>query len=174
MADAIGLAASIVQIVSTGVQASVYLYSFAETVSSAGKAVKEISSDIALTTSVLEQLKTILESEKEHETASKEAFSAAEALIQECSNIFEAVVTLIQKHFPDLGPGHRTRSKLNFLKWPIIQPKIELMRSNLEKHKTKLILMTQVLTLAKMAVSQFVSVSSFLRVQLRNIQTTRN
>ncbi len=160
MADAVGLAASIVQIVSTGVQASVYLYNFAETVSSAGKAVREISSDISLTTSVLEQLKIMLESEKDHETASKEAFSAAETLIQECSNIFEAIVALIEKHFPDLGPGCRRRSKLNFLKWPVIQPKIELMRSNLEKHKTKLILITQVLTLAKMAVSQLVAHSA--------------
>lgn len=167
MADAVGLAASIAQIVSTGVQASVYLYNFAETVSSAGKALKEISSDISLTTSVLQQLKTVLESEKDHETASKEAFSAAEALIQECSNTFEAIVTLIKKQFPDLGPGHRTRSKLNLLKWPIIQPKIEAMRSNLEKHKTKLILMTQVLTLAKMAVSQLVPISGVWRMQLR-------
>lgn len=167
MADAVGLAASIAQIVSTGVQASVYLYNFAETVSSAGKALKEISSDISLTTSVLQQLKTVLESEKDHETASKEAFSAAEALIQECSNTFEAIVTLIKKQFPDLGPRHRTRSKLNLLKWPIIQPKIETMRSNLEKHKTKLILMTQVLTLAKMAVSQLVPISGVWRMQLR-------
>lgn len=153
MADGLGLAASIIQIVSTGVQASVYLYNFADTVSSAGKALKEISDDISLTTSVLQQLQAILESEKQHGTASKEALSAAEALVQECSKIFESIVALTKKHFP---PDHRKRAKLNFLKWPIIQPKIEIMRSNLEKHKTKLILMTQVLTLAKMAVSQSV------------------
>ena len=156
MADALGLAASIIQVVSTGVQASVYLYNFAATVSSAGKTLKEISNDISLTTGILEQLKIVLESEKDCGTASEEAFSAAEALVKECSNVFDAIVALIKKHFPDLATDHRKRSKLNFLKWPIIQPKIEIMRSNLEKHKTKLILMTQVLTLAKMAVSQLV------------------
>ena len=154
MADGIGLAASIVQVVSTGLQASIYLYNFAETVSSAGKALKEISNDISSTTSVLEQLRSILETEKNQGTASKEALSAAESLIQECSNDFEAVVSLIKKQFPDLGPRCRKRTKLNYLKWPIIRPKIDIMRSNLEKHKTQLILMTQVLTLAKIAVSQ--------------------
>ena len=156
MADAFGLAASIIQVVSTGVQASAYLYGFADTVSSADKALKEISNDISLTTRVLEQLKKVLESEKARDTASAEALSAAEALVKECSSVFDAIVALIKKHFPDLTTDRRKRLKLSFLKWPIIQPKIEVLRLNLEKHKTKLILMTQVLTLAMMAVSQSV------------------
>ena len=135
MAEAIGLAASILQIVSTGVQASVYLYNFADTVSSAGKSLKEIACDISFTTSILEQLRTTLESERHHGTASKEALWQAEALVNECSNIFEAIMALIKKHFPEAEKSQRKRSKLNALKWPFIQPKIEVMRSNLEKHK---------------------------------------
>ena len=156
MADAVGLAALIIQVISIGVQASVYLHNFADTVSSAGKALKEISNDISLTTSILEQLKILLDSEKNRGTASEEVFLTAEAIVKECSNVFDAIVALIKKQFPDLTTDHRKRSKLSFLKWPIIQSKIEIVRSNLEKHKTKLILMTQVLTLAKMAVSQSV------------------
>lgn len=156
MVDAIGLAASIVQIVSTGVQVSVYLYNFAETVSSAGKALKEISNDIAFTASVLDQLRQTLESEKHHGTASKEALLTAQNLVKECSNLFEAILALIKKHFPRAEESQRKRTKLDALKWPFIQPKIEVMRSNLEKHKTKLILMTQVLTFAKIAASELV------------------
>ncbi|MCJ1394795.1 Serine active site containing protein 1 [Xylographa bjoerkii] len=154
MAEALGVAASILQIVSTGVQVSLYLYNYAETVSSAGKALKEISDDITFTTSVLEQLKTTLESEKHYGTASKEALSTADILVRECSNVFEAIMALVKKHFPEPRKGQRSSSRLNNLKWPFIQPKIENLRSKLEKHKTKLILMTQVLTFAKIAASE--------------------
>ncbi|MCJ1433247.1 Serine active site containing protein 1 [Xylographa pallens] len=154
MAEALGLAASILQIVSTGVKVSLYLYRFAETVSSAGKALKEISDDIAFTTSVLEQLRTTLESEKHHGTASTEALSTADLLVRECSNVFEAIMALVKKHFPEPQEGQRSIARLNSLKWPFIQPKIESLRSKLEKHKTKLILMTQVLTFAKIAASE--------------------
>ncbi|MCJ1381241.1 Serine active site containing protein 1 [Xylographa soralifera] len=154
MAEALGLAASILQIVSTGVQVSLYLYRFAETVSSAGKALKEISDDITFTTSVLEQLRTTLEAEKHHGTASKEALSTADILVRECSNVFEAIMALVKKHFPEPREGQRSIARMNSLKWPFIQPKIENLRSKLEKHKTKLILMTQVLTFAKIAASE--------------------
>lgn len=160
MADILGLIASILQVISTGVQTSLYLYNFAETVSSAGRSLKEISSDVSFTTSILEQLKNVLESEKQNGTASKEALLTAESLAKECSNVFEAINGLITKHFPAADPNHCKKSKrssrMNALKWPFIQPKIEVHRMNLEKHKTKLILMTQVLTYAKMAASESV------------------
>lgn len=158
MADVLGLSASILQVIGTGVQVSVYLYTFAETVSSAEKSIKEISDDILFTTSVLEQLRAILESERQHRTASKEAISTAENLANECSNVFGDIQTLLEKHFPK-GKSKGSQ-RLNALKWPFIQPKIELYRANLEKHKTKLILMAQVLAYAKMVASELVSIPS--------------
>ena len=155
MAEALGLAASILQIISTGAQVSLYLYNFAETVSSAEKALKEVSDDVKFTTIVLEELKTALESEKHHGTASKEALSTADILVKECSNVFEAIMALVKKHFPEPQEGQRKKARLNNLKWPFIQPKIENLRSKLERHKTKLILMTQVLTFAKIAASEY-------------------
>jgi len=151
---AVGLAASILQIVSTGLQASVYLYNFAETVSSAGRTLKEIADDISFTTSFLEQLRVVLESERYYGTATMEALTTADRLVRECSIDFETIMALLKKHFPAPEPGRTKRAKLNSLKWPFLLPKIEVMRSNLEKHKTKLILMTQVLTYAKIAASE--------------------
>ncbi|MCJ1402305.1 Serine active site containing protein 1 [Xylographa trunciseda] len=63
-------------------------------------------------------------------------------------------MALVKKHFPEPREGRRSSVRLNNLKWPFIQPKIENLRSKLEKHKTKLILMTQVLTFAKIAASE--------------------
>ena len=163
MAEVLGLTASILQVVTAGVQVSLYLYTFAETVSSAGKALKDISNDISFTTTILEQLGHVLESEKHSPTASKEALLTAESLVKECENVFDAINALVRKHFshpePDKSKTFQSRrtSRMNALKWPFIQPKMELHRSNLEKHKTKLILMTQVLTYAKMAASESAS-----------------
>ena len=180
MAEVLGVTASILQVVTTGVQVSLYLYSFAETVSSAGKAMKDISNDISFTTTILKQLGHILESEKQNQTASKEALLTAQSLVKECENVFDAINSLIRKHFPkpesekSKSSQSRRTSRMNSLKWPFIQPKIELHRSNLEKHKTKLILMTQVLTYAKMAASESVSLTLRLGSLLIRVQTTQH
>ena len=121
---AVGLAASILQIVSTGVQASVYLYKFAETVSSAGKALKEVADDISFTTNVLEQPRTMLESERHHGTATKEALTTADYLVRKCSTVFEAIVALLEKHFPAPEPGRTKRARLNNLKWPFLHRRL--------------------------------------------------
>jgi hypothetical protein len=151
---AVGLAASILQIISTGIQASVYLYNLAEAVSSTGSTLKEIADDISFTTSVLEQLKAILESERYYGTATKEALTTADRLVRECSTVFEKIMALLKKHFPVPEFGGKKVAKLTYLRYTFLLPKIEVMHSNLEKHKTKLILMVQVLTYAKIVASE--------------------
>ena len=158
MADVLGIAASILQVIQTGVQVSICLYTFAETVSSAGKAIKELYDDIQSTNKVLDQLKIILESEKLNGTASEGALADAESTVNDCLKVFNAIDELIRKHA--LEPVTPTPSKtpwktrLNALKWPMIQPKVRLYRSSLQKHKTNLILMTQTLAYAKLVASE--------------------
>ena len=175
MAEALGTAASIIQVVSLGLQVSVYLYNFAETVSSAGKAIKELSDDISFTTQILEQLRAVLESEEQNGTVSKEALATAKNLVQECSHSFTCINDIIKKYFaePERGKSKRARglgaSRLSSLKWPFVQPRIEAQRTNLERHKTKIILMTQVLTYAKLAASKLVNLSTQMFRTLLNL-----
>ena len=160
MAEALAVASLILQVVSTGFPVSVYLSRFIETVSAAGKAIKEISDDISLTTQILEQLRAVLVYEKQNGTVSKEALATAENMVHECSKSFTCIEAIVKKHFSEPGIGSPrpdiSGSRLHALKWPFIQPKIQVQRENLEKHKTRIVLMTQVLTYAKVAASEYV------------------
>ena len=63
---AIGIAASVAQLADYGFKLSVKLYSFSQAVSTADSSIKGISSDVSLTSTVLQELCLILKDEKAH------------------------------------------------------------------------------------------------------------
>ena len=151
----ISLIASVVQVINTGIELSISLYSYAEKVSSASKSVKNIASEVKLTSTVLEKFRDLLEQERHHRTANEEFFGAADELIKACLEVFTDIQNLLQKHFSHITNRHAGRRELiqEKLKWPFLQKKIELLRSNLEKRKASLHLMVSIITFARLCIS---------------------
>lgn len=145
----IGLIASVLQIASCGLKLSITLYTFAETVSNADKNIKHIAKDVSLTSAVLNELGSSLENDKQRMVASENAIRTAKEVLSECSEIFNEIETTLQKGMKKASSGNRIE-KLSFemLKWPFLQPKMELLRSNLERLKSTLILMLNVFAYA--------------------------
>ena len=152
----IGPLASVIQVASTSVQLSIFLYTFADNVSITGKAVKGLANDVAFTASILDQFQVVLDPERQERTVSREALEIVDSLVEGCSNDFTEIALLVGKHFRKTSEKQIRKRRLTMetLKWPFIQPKIDVLRSNFEKHKTKLILMAQVLTFAKVVASK--------------------
>ncbi len=146
----VGLIASVIQIASTGVKLSITLYSFAETVSTADKSIKDIAKDVSLTSAVLNQLGSNLEQDKQSGVASENAIKTAEDVVRECCEVFKDIESTLEKGMKKARSGNFGLGKLGLeaLRWPFLQPKMELLRSNLERLKTTLILMLNVLTYA--------------------------
>lgn len=140
----VGIVASVVQLASTGLKLSISLYTFSETVRSADKDIKHIAKDISLTSAVLSELGENLRNDKQHGVASDNAISVAEEVVHECSDLFKDVNAALEK---GTGKGSGKLS-LGRFKWPYLQPKMELLRSNLERLKISLILMRHVLIYA--------------------------
>lgn len=150
----LGLIASVVQSADLDVRLSLRLYTFGETVASADKSIISMSKDVSLTYSVLKELGKSLEREQELRICSETAFQAADGIVKECLEVLDSMDKALTKSISRLGLQNsekriRTVAALERLKWHFLQPKMQLLRSNLERLKSTLLLMPNVLTYAR-------------------------
>jgi hypothetical protein len=148
---ALGVAASVVQLADVGFKLSIKLFAFGEAVSRADKSIRTLSNEISLTSAVLKELGEILKVD-EARYVSVRAINATEQTVAECHSIFEQLNKLLEKSRGSFGP-EKTKddklTKLDKLRWPFLQPKMDLLRSNLDRLKASLALMLQVLSYAR-------------------------
>ena len=164
----VGIIASVVQIADVGLRLSIKLYTFGEIVASADRSVISISKDVSLTSGVLKELGQILDKDKETGTFSETAVQTADGVVKECLEVFKEMDNIIVKRLPSLGAagkgggqGERVKRAtvmLERLKWGYLQPKLELLRSNLDSLKSTLLLMLNVITYARQVSEKYVPV----------------
>lgn len=158
----IALIASIVQIADTGYRLSLKLYTSGEAISSADRAIITISKDISLTSTVLKELGEILgrDLDEKERICSENLVQTAGNTVKECLDVFEDLDKMILKNMPNLSQGHRaTRATmaLEKLKWPFIQPRIQLLRGSLDMLRANISLMLNVLIYARHVSERLVS-----------------
>ena len=148
----LALVASIVQVADIGLRLSLRLYTFGETVASADQSIRNISKDVSLTSAVLKELGNTFENDKAG-ISSDNATSTAKDVVQECHTVFDEMEALLLKKVPHLSSAGDVRSKakmvLERLKWPTIKGKIELLNYTLDKMKSTLTLMLNVIIYAQ-------------------------
>lgn len=149
----LALLASIVQVADVGLRLSLRLYTFGETVASADRSILSISKDVSFTSSVLKELGRVFEDDRAH-IHSDNATKTAEAVVRECSDVFQEMDGLLLKKVPDLKPGLMTKkaragAMLKRLRWPLIKGKIELLNCKLDRMKSTLTLMLNVIIYAQ-------------------------
>jgi hypothetical protein len=153
---AIGVVASVAQLAEYGFKLSIKLFTFSQAVSTADQSIKGISNDVSLTSTVLQELCHIIKSDESH-VVSPRAVAATQQTVRECLQVFEQLNDALDKSLGNLGKleagdGRKVKRgtiALERLKWPFKQPKMELMRSNLDRLKASLTLMLQVLSYAR-------------------------
>ena len=149
----LALLASIVQVADVGLRLSLRLYTFGVTVASADRSIIAISKDVSFTSSVLKELGRVFEEDKAR-MHSDNATKTAEAVVQECSDVFQEMDGLLLKKVPNLRPGFTdkkaiAKAMLERLRWPVIKGKIELLNCNLDRMKNTLTLMLNVIIYAQ-------------------------
>lgn len=164
----LGIIASVIQIANTGLRLSIKLYTFGEIVSTADKSVLSISKDVSLTSSVLKELGDLLENDSQSHIFSKNAVQTADTVVKECLEVFQEMETILVKKLPSLsgqngirGAGGGKKSKatalLERMKWGYLQPKLQVLRSNLDRLKSTLLLMLNVITYARQVAGKSVA-----------------
>lgn len=165
----LGIIASVAHIADVGLRLSIKLYTFGEIVASADRSVLSISKDVSLTSGVLKELGHLLDKDREARTFSENAVQTADGVVKECLEVFREMEDILVKKMPGLAKGDgkgggrtkRAAVLLERLKWGYLQPKLQLLRSNLDRLKsTLLLLMLNVITYARQVSGRYVSVES--------------
>ncbi|THY33692.1 hypothetical protein D6D00_00819 [Aureobasidium pullulans] len=145
MADPFTIAVSVGGLASLGIQLLQGLNKYAGSALDSKGRIKAISTDISLTVQVVQALDTTIQDDANREMMNDDAEKLAKAAVVQCQKIF----TKIQVTLPDIDPaGIRKR---DFVTWPFIEPKLELLRGNLEKVKATLQLLMNVIIFAAMS-----------------------
>ena len=149
---------SVIQVADVGIRLSLSLYAFRETVASADRSIITISKDVSLTASVLKELGQAFKEDKEG-IHSNDAVKTAEGIVQECSSVFRTMDEMLVRRVPNLQFGvtdkiSRAKLMLERVRWPTIKGKIELLNANLDRMKSTLILMLNVIIYARQALPE--------------------
>jgi hypothetical protein len=158
--DPLSVTASVVGVAGAGIQLATTLYAFSDSVLKADKSVRVIADDVALTSQVLSELGILLRTDSAERLVSLSALETADKTVKGCQECFqelnEAVEKLLGKDKGkerDLSGG---MSVWNRIKWPLLEPKMRLLQANLERLKSTLLLMLQVITYARILSGEYV------------------
>lgn len=159
--EILGIAAGVLQIAELGGRLSVKLYTFGRKIKNADKNIDSLSQEIAATGAVLQQLGNTLEKDDQRKLCSDEALTTARNLVADCQKVFSEL--------EDSLDGRSSSSKLvstwkHRLKYPFLEPQIDLLLSNLERLKSSLLVMLNVLVLAGQ-IKRYMKLENFLRVR---------
>jgi len=141
----IGLIASVIQVAGAGLTLSKALYQYADSVSSADKRIRDIAQDVKLTSFVIDELGHIFKQDETAALISKNAVNTAEETVRECSNVFTEMEAALKRS---------KKNTLGRLMLPFREPKLELLRTNIDRLKSTLQLLMQVLTHARQITAQ--------------------
>lgn len=136
MAEVVGLVASVVQLAGAGLKLSQALYQYADGVATADRRIKNIANEVKLTSLVIQELGDIFKQDETANLISENAVQTANETIKECSSVFTEIEVIINKSKP---------GKMGRLMLPFRDNKIELLRSQIDKLKSTLELLMQVL-----------------------------
>ena len=157
---------SIVQIADVGLRLSLRLYTFGQAAGSADSNVLAISKDTGFTSHVVKQLGECLEKDKESQMSSEDAIKTANGVVNECLSVFQEIDQTLEKSMGKLRAVDKSVMRKSIvlakLKWPFIQPKMEVLRSNLDTLKATMMLLLSVMNYAKKLSERYLRSASYL------------
>ncbi|KAI2701361.1 hypothetical protein CBS147332_7963 [Penicillium roqueforti] len=146
--EIVGVVASTFQLAEIGIKLSVKLCSFYRQIKDADNSAQRLASDVSLTCSILYQLGKILEQDSQTKLCSQQAFLTAQEVLEECEKIFNQIDEAIQKKDPSSGKNKWERGTRR-LTIVILGPDLDVLNSHLDKLKSTMLLMLNVIMYAR-------------------------
>lgn len=144
--EVIGLASSVIQIADVGLKLSVKLFTFTRKIKSADKGIDALSHEIAATGAVLQELGSTLSDKGYVQLCSPQAIATATNLLNDCRDVFQRLGRVIDS--PEAGRKGKVSLRQRF-HFTFLASEIEELRANLERLKSSLLVILQVLVLAE-------------------------
>lgn len=143
------VASGIIGVASIGIKLSTTLYTFANSVASADKDMKDIAGDVALTSNVLNNVGSFLKDPKTIAIASETAITDAISILDRCKDAFGEIQTIVDQKGKNSETGMKKSTTRAKFMWPLKSSRVELLKRRLESLKSSLMLLLQVLSFAK-------------------------
>jgi hypothetical protein len=148
--EVLGIVANVIQIADVGGRLSVKLCAFSHKVKHADANIRAISNDVSLTCNVLRELGDNLKKDEQRGLCSNNAVATAERVMKECMKVFVELEAALDGKGVDVDGGKGVFKRIGRgLKFSMVEPQIELLRSNLERLKSTLLLMLNVIIYAE-------------------------
>ncbi|KAJ9206016.1 hypothetical protein DTO164E3_1269 [Paecilomyces variotii] len=144
--EAIGVAASIIQVADLGTKLSVRLFSLYRRFKDADQALRDLSSDVALTCAILRELGESIEKDEQSKLCSEEAFCTLKSILGQCREVLEQIQNMIDyRNNPQKTPLQRVTEKFRNV---LLEPKLDPLKVNLERLKSTMLLLLNVIMYA--------------------------
>ncbi|GIK06348.1 hypothetical protein Aspvir_001996 [Aspergillus viridinutans] len=145
--EIIGIAASILQIADLGATVSVKLCTFYRQLKSADESAQSLSSEVALTCSILRQLGENLKQDEQTRLYSAQAFETAQDVLRECEKVFRRISAAVDESRADATKNAIQRAARRF-GFVLMERELDVLKGNLERLKSTMLLLLNVIMYA--------------------------
>lgn len=144
--EAIGVAASIIQVADLGAKLSVKLFSFYQRVRSASESIQLLSNEIALVSAILRELGDNLKEEEASKLCSKEAFHTLSLVLNQARDVLGQIQGIVDEN--DQKGKSRFQQMTGKLRVVYQETSIDQLKTKLERLKSTMLLLLNVITYA--------------------------
>ena len=144
--EALGVAASIIQVADLCTKLSVKLFSLYRKVKNADESLQLLSNEAALVGAILRELGDNSKEEEPFKLCSDEAFRTLEHLLDQCRDVLRQIESVISIH--DRSAKSRLRQVTGKFRLVLLEPNLNPLKMNLERLKSTLLLFLNVIMFA--------------------------
>lgn len=144
--EALGVAASIIQVADLGTKLSVKLFSFYRQVKNANESIQLLSNEVALVSAILRELGDNLKEEELSKLCSDEAFRTLERVLDQCRNVLRQIERVIGIN--DHSRKTRLQQVTGKFRLVLLEPNLDPLKTNLERLKSTMLLLLNVIMFA--------------------------
>ncbi|KAJ5649786.1 uncharacterized protein N7484_003509 [Penicillium longicatenatum] len=144
--EALGVAASIIQVADLGTKLSVQLFSLYRRVKSANDSIQLLSNEVALVSAILRELGENLKEEESSKLCSDEAFRTLGLVLNQCRDVLGQIQKVVDDN--DRSGKGRFQQITGKFRIVILEPSLNQLQLNLERLKSTMLLLLNVITYA--------------------------
>ncbi|KAJ6086534.1 hypothetical protein N7467_005448 [Penicillium canescens] len=144
--EAIGIAASIIQVADFGTKLSVKLFSFYRELNGANESIQNLSSDVAITSAILRELGENLKEDEQAKLYSKEAFNTLKQVLNQCEEVLKQIRAMTT--YSDTSKMTRLQQITERFRQVLLEPNLDPLKANLKRLKSTMLLLLNVIMYA--------------------------
>lgn len=145
--EALGVAASIIQVADLSTKLSVKLFSFYRQVKNSNKSVQLLSNEVALISAILRELGDNLKAEESAKLCSDEAFRTLELGLDQCRDVLRQIERVVVG-VNDRSGTTRLQQVTGRFRLVLLEPSLDPLKTNLERLKSTMLLLLNVIMYA--------------------------